>query len=111
VPVGQGALTGPRQAIIHSLDDELGAALVLLGGILRAVDVRSALGRLIAAAWRSRCETAASVQDAEYWSLRIVRDLARAFGAPPTPALDRELTRREHELTRALHDALEPGLP
>jgi len=82
----------------------------LLSRLERAGDISRSDRRLIGAEWRSRCDAEASDRDAEYWSLRIIRDLGRALGAPAAPQIDIELSHREGDFTRALREELDRGL-
>ena len=85
----------------------------LFARLAAAGDISAADSALLAADWESllqstACSGATTFDDEEYWSLRLLRDLARALTPQRRdPAIECALDRHEQRVTAALRAALD----
>jgi len=82
--------------------------LTLLGRLEAAGDITPADRGAIATVW-DNAHAAAGPDESAYWSLRLVRDLRRALGAPDHPDLEIPLRAAEDKLVRAAVSSFLPG--
>jgi hypothetical protein len=88
-------------------DEYTRAVLGLLNRLEAAGDISGADRRLLGDEWRSGRSAEEAGEDADYWCLRLVRDLAWALGARDLMNIDREIYALEEQFASELRATLD----